>query len=73
MYWRTDRRLLGIVYRGATGLFWDAQIQLVNPPSLKQTSSLHRLEGNMENYQVCSVQYCAQELCTVQCTHYEQT
>jgi len=27
------------------------------------------LEGKRENYQVCSVQYCAQQLCTVQCTH----
>jgi len=27
------------------------------------------LEGMRENYQVCSVQYCAQQLCTVQCTH----
>jgi len=23
----------------------------------------------MENYRVCSVQYCVQQLCTVQCTH----
>ena len=29
-----------------------------------------RLEDKRENYQVCSVQYCAQQLlCTVQCTH----
>ena len=27
------------------------------------------LEGKGENYQVCSVQYCVQQLCTVQCTH----
>ena len=27
------------------------------------------LEGKTENYQVCSVQYCVQQLCTVQCTH----
>jgi len=27
------------------------------------------LEGKRENYQVCSVQYCAQQLCTVQYTH----
>ena len=27
------------------------------------------LEGKKENYQVCSVQYCVQQLCTVQCTH----
>ena len=26
------------------------------------------LEGKGENYQVCSVQYCVQQLCTVQCT-----
>ena len=27
------------------------------------------LEDKRENYQVCSVQYCVQQLCTVQCTH----
>jgi len=27
------------------------------------------LEGKGENYQICSVQYCVQQLCTVQCTH----
>ena len=27
------------------------------------------LEGKGENYQVCSVQYCVQQLCTVRCTH----
>jgi len=27
------------------------------------------LEVKRENYQVCSVQYCVQQLCTVQCTH----
>jgi len=27
------------------------------------------LEGKGGNYQVCSVQYCVQQLCTVQCTH----
>ena len=27
------------------------------------------LEGKGENYQVCYVQYCVQQLCTVQCTH----
>jgi len=27
------------------------------------------LEGKRENYQVCSVQYHVQQLCTVQCTH----
>ena len=28
-----------------------------------------KLEGKVENYQVCSVQYCVQQLCTVRCTH----
>ena len=28
-----------------------------------------RLEGKGENYQVCSVQYCVQQLCTMRCTH----
>ena len=27
------------------------------------------LEGKRKNYQVCSVQYCVEQLCTVQCTH----
>ena len=27
------------------------------------------LEGKRDNYQVCSMQYCVQQLCTVQCTH----
>ena len=27
------------------------------------------LEGKRENYQVCSVQYCVQQLYTVRCTH----
>jgi len=27
------------------------------------------LESKMENYQVCCVQYCVQQLCTVQGTH----
>jgi len=42
-----------------------------DPPSLNRH---HRscgdcLEGKGENYQVCSVQYCVQKLCTVRCTH----
>jgi len=27
------------------------------------------LESKRENYQICSVQYCVQQLCTVKCTH----
>jgi len=29
---------------------------------------MYSLEGKRVNYQVCSVQYCVQQLCTVQCT-----
>jgi len=43
--------------------------------SLPLPSNIHHrgngdcLEGKRENYQICSVQYCVQQLCTVQCTH----
>jgi len=39
------------------------------PSSRHHRSSVDCLEGKGENYQVCSVQYCVQQLCTVQCTH----
>jgi len=38
-------------------------------PSNRHRRCGDRLEGKGENYQVCSVQYCAQQLCTVRCTH----
>jgi len=31
------------------------------------------LEGKREDYQVCSVQYCVQHLCTVQCAHMKRS
>ena len=39
------------------------------PSNRHHRSNVDCLEGKMENYQVCSVQYCVQQLCTVQCTH----
>jgi len=39
------------------------------PSSRHHRSNGDCLEGKRENYQVCSVQYCVQQLCTVQCTH----
>ena len=39
------------------------------PSNRHHRSSGDWLEGMRENYQVCSVQYCAQQLCIVQCTH----
>jgi len=44
------------------------------PSDRQHRSNGKCLEGKGENYQLCSVQYCVQQLCTVQCTHtYEQT
>ena len=45
-------------------------VTLETPTSFKQTSMTNEgsLEGKREKYQVCSVQYCVQQLCTVQCT-----
>ena len=39
------------------------------PSSRHHRSNGDCLEGKRENYQICSVQYCVQQLCTVQCTH----
>jgi len=39
------------------------------PSNRHHRSCADRLEGKGENYQVCSVQYCVQQLCTVRCTH----
>ena len=48
------------------------EILLLNkffPSNRHHRSSGDCLEGKGENYQVCSVQYCVQQLCTVRCTH----
>ena len=39
------------------------------PSNRHHRSSGDCMEGKGENYQVCSVQYCVQQLCTVRCTH----
>jgi len=39
------------------------------PSNRHQRSNGDCLEGKRENYQVCSVQYCVQQLYTVNCTH----
>jgi len=39
------------------------------PSNRHHRSSGDCLEGKRENYQVCSVQYCVQQLYTMQCTH----
>ena len=53
----------------------DVKLQPTNQPCtcilhvIKCRANTHCLEGKRENNQVCSVQYCVQQLCTVQCTH----
>ena len=39
------------------------------PQIKRQWSNGDCLERKRENYRVCSVPYCVQQLCTVQCTH----
>ena len=51
--------------RGATWLVTVGPL----PSNRHHRSCGDRLEGKGENYQVCSVQYCVQQLCTVRCTH----
>ena len=45
------------------------EMRLPLPSNRHHRSCGDRLEGKGENYQVCSVQYCVQQLCTVRCTH----
>ena len=59
------------------GAYWHHLVNVIEPstcgPPLPSNrhhrSSVDCLEGKGENYQVCYVQYCVQQLCTVQCTH----
>jgi len=46
-----------------------ARVIIPFPSNRHHRSNDDCLEGKRENYQVCSVQYCVQQLCTVQCTH----
>jgi len=47
---------------------WNA-VHIPLPSSRHHRSNGDCLEDKRENYQICSVQYCVQQLCTVQCTH----
>jgi len=48
----------------------DRQTGRITTSKTALASSSDYLEGKRENYQVCSVQYCVQKLCTaVHCTH----
>jgi len=48
---------------------WRLSVWPPFPSNRHHRSNGDCLEGNRENYQVCSVQYCVHQLCTVQCTH----
>jgi len=74
-YWRSWCSVLFLTYmigrhwrpgvRGAASLLWAPpfpQIDIIGAVVI-----VWRLRG--KNYQVCSVQYCVQQLCTVRCTH----
>jgi len=52
-----------------TECFTITRIQIHLPSNRHHRSNGDCLESKRENYQVCSVQYSAQQLCTVQCTH----
>jgi len=47
----------------------DTQQRTRLPSNKHHGSNDDCLEYKGENYQVCSAQYCVQQLCTVQCTH----
>jgi len=53
------------VYKAAK----DYLLQVPFPWSRHYRSSDNCLEGKRGNYQVCSVQYCVQQLCAMQCIH----
>jgi len=63
---------------GGRGLVlpWQQCDKLCTPPfpsNRHHWSNGDCLEGKRENYQVCSVQYCVQQLYTVNCTHINRT
>ena len=47
----------------------DREVGTPLPSNRHHPSSGDCLEAKGENYQVCPVQYCVQQLCTLQCTH----
>ena len=70
---RADAALLALIWRDGESCLDLTRVHPL-PSNRHHRSSDDCLEGKGENYQVCSVQYCVQELCTVQCTHtHEQT
>jgi len=62
------RRLTNTVLRRLSAVLFGL-VCLPLPSDIHHRSNGDCLEGKGENYQVCSVQYCSQQLCTVQCTH----
>ena len=57
---------------GSRYIFEPIAVETLSPPlpsNRHHRSNGDCLEGKRENYQVCSVQYCAQQLRTVHCIH----
>ena len=63
--WTPEGREAAPIYVGS--LLWTTKPPL--PSNRHHRSNGDCLEGKTENYQICSVQYSVQQLCTVQCTH----
>jgi len=61
-------RLMEVVVVGLVITDWPPN-PLTLPSNRHHRSNGECLEGKRENYQVCSVQYCVQQFCTVQCTY----
>ena len=73
--WQTARCLFFTIVMCVFDVLLIKGSLLITPGNTTPPSNRHHqnngdcLEGKWENYQVCSVQYCVQQLCTVQCTH----
>ena len=68
-YTKTEKKESGVLHIRGTCLGQMKSCVSPLPSNRHHRSSGDRLEGKGENYQVCSVQYCVQQLCTVRCTH----
>ena len=71
----TSLPLRGRIYRraGQTATaqnLWNVYfLKFPLPSNRHYRSNVDCRDGKRENYQVCSVQYCVQQVCTVRCTH----
>ena len=64
-----EKRLLNRCSSSSSSSFPYLSFPLGPLTPFSQIDIIGAMEGERDNYQVCSVQYCVQQLCTVQCTH----